>query len=453
MRFSSSFKVGILTLTALIIFIFGILWIKGRALSAGERLTVDFRDVNGMRPGSAVQMMGFRVGQVEEIAPIIDNENSLVRVKFVITEPDITIPTASSLSIQQSGIIGEQFLEITPPKIRTIYLPIIKKSQFLHVNDDVEMKLSDKLHNVGQIKKIEIVETKTLPFNLQEEIKTEFAYKIGYIITLPGLITPERLIGEIKKDDNKHKLYVRTANNIALIYPKTDSKYTVIEPLRLSDFMDLQYRAASSLTETNEKLSAFLSDDVIADLKNIVSNVDTLTIKAGTTLDKTQALIDSIKGDLDSLIETTDSVSKKIIVLTDNLNAIVSDKDFQETMSETIKSVNRLSGNLNLILEDKSTKQTLENLQVASKNIAEISAFINTKTKDDKLKAQINATVTKFNCALDDLSATLETVNSLTTDEKAKIQKTLDDASVTSANLRKFSDKLNKRFLLFRLLF
>ena len=51
MKFSSSFKVGLLTLSALIILIFSILWIKGRALSTGERLFVDFKDVNGMSPG------------------------------------------------------------------------------------------------------------------------------------------------------------------------------------------------------------------------------------------------------------------------------------------------------------------------------------------------------------------------------------------------------------------
>ena len=139
MRFSSSFKVGLLTLISLLILIFGILWIKGRALSAGERLSVDFKDVNGMRPGSGVQLMGFRVGQVEEITPVINADNSYVKVKFVITEPDVTIPPASTISIQQSGIIGEQFLEITPPKVRTIFLPITKKSKLLHANDNVQI--------------------------------------------------------------------------------------------------------------------------------------------------------------------------------------------------------------------------------------------------------------------------------------------------------------------------
>lgn len=453
MRFSSSFKVGILTLAALLILVFSILWIKGRALSAGERLTVEFKDVNGMRPGSAVQLMGFRVGQVEDITPVINNENSIVRVKFVITEPDITIPQASTISIQQSGIIGEQFLEITPPKIKFIYMPIGKKSQFLHTNDKVEMKLSDKYYDVGNVKKIEIVETKTLPLTIQEEIKTEFAYKVGYVITLPGLVLPDRVTGKIKTDKNNNKLRLAPRNQLALAYPKTNSKYTVIEPLRLSDFLDLQYRAASSMTEMNEKINTILSDDIITEIKDIVQNINDLTVKAGTTLDKTQLLIDSSKEDLDKLMVTTDTVSQKVIILTDNLNNIVGDEEFKETLMSTTKSIDRLSKNMNTLLEDPTTKQTLQNLQVASKNIAEISDFVNTMTKDEKLKAEINNTMIKFNKALDELTLTLTNVNNLTTEQKSNIESTLNNACETSKNLRKFSEKLNKRFLLFRLMF
>lgn len=268
MRFSSSFKVGILTLTALIILIFSILWIKGRALSAGERLYVDFKDVNGIRAGSAVQLMGFRIGQIEEITPQLSNpDDPYVRIKFVITEPDITIPNAATISIQQTGIIGEQFLEITPPKLRTIYLPINKRSQVLHANDNVQMVLSGKPYDVGKVKKIEIIDTKTLPINIQEEVKTQSAYKVGYIITLPGLQLPERMLGKVKVENTKHYLSLKPATDMKFEYPQSTSRFTVIEPLRLSDFMDLQYRSASALAETNEKLSAILSDDVIADIK------------------------------------------------------------------------------------------------------------------------------------------------------------------------------------------
>ena len=92
MKMSPSFKVGILTLVALIILLFTVLWIKGRSFSSAERIEVHFKDVNGMRPGSGVQMMGLRVGQVEEIIPVVDGESSYVKMKFVITEPGITIP-------------------------------------------------------------------------------------------------------------------------------------------------------------------------------------------------------------------------------------------------------------------------------------------------------------------------------------------------------------------------
>ena len=80
MRFSSSFKVGILTLAGLLILLFSVLWVKGRSLSAGERLEIIFKDVNGMRPGSGVQMMGLRVGQVEEIIPVVEEDKSFVKL-------------------------------------------------------------------------------------------------------------------------------------------------------------------------------------------------------------------------------------------------------------------------------------------------------------------------------------------------------------------------------------
>ena len=110
MNLSSSFKVGILTLIALVVLLLTIFWAQGRAFSNADRIEVTFKDVNGMRPGSGVQMMGLRVGQVEEIIPVVEDGKSYVKLRFVITEKGVSIPKASSLSIQQSGLIGEQFL-------------------------------------------------------------------------------------------------------------------------------------------------------------------------------------------------------------------------------------------------------------------------------------------------------------------------------------------------------
>ena len=169
MKISSSFKVGLLTIVALSIFLFTVLWVKGRSFSSADRIEVHFKDVNGMRPGSGVQMMGLRVGQVEEIAPVIEGEESYVKMKFVITEPGIKIPKASMLTIQQSGLIGEQFLEITPPKLRSVYIPVVNQ-QLLLSDSDVEIMLDGKYYDVGKVKKTQILMAQMVPVEVRNTL-------------------------------------------------------------------------------------------------------------------------------------------------------------------------------------------------------------------------------------------------------------------------------------------
>ena len=445
MKFTSSFKVGVLALSAIIILIFTVLWVNGKAISSAERITVSFKDVNGMREGSGVQMMGVRIGQVEEIIPKLNSSESYVDVKFVITEPNIEIPRASELSIQQSGIIGEQFLEITPPRERVIYIPEQNKSLVLHADDKVQMELDNKFYDIGVVKKVAIVETKSLPMLIKENISTKNAYKVNYIIDLPGLITPEQLNGKIVKDDNDKKLRLIPKEDIKIPYPTTETPYTVIEPMRIADFLALQYRSAESLVETNERIALLLSDDVIEELKQTSYNLNELTDKANVTMAKAQELIDLSKVELEMLANNVNE-------LTENINKITGDEDFVTSVANATKSFERLSNNVSGILEDPKTKTTLANLDITSKNIAELSSYINDMSKDAQLKTHVKETVVKLNTALDKLTITLDTVNYATEDEE-KLKQTMDDINATSENLKKFSEKLNKRFLLFRLMF
>ena len=74
-------------------------------------------------------------------------------------------------------------------------------------------------------------------------------------------------------------------------------------------------------------------------------------------------------------------------------------------------------------------------------------------TKDQELKGRLDTTLVNLNDSLDKLSVTLDSVNSLSSEEKTNLKEILEDSSEISENLKLFSDKLNKRFLLFRLLF
>ncbi len=447
---SSSLKVGILTLSAIFILIFTVLWIKGRSLSSGERIDVIFKDINGMRAGSGVQMMGLRIGQVEEITPIIDGKDSYIKLRFVITEKDVEIPPASRISIQQSGLIGEQFLEITPPEIQTVFVETIKNTTAIEKGQEIFMELSGNLHKIGNVDECVVLPTSQIPFDLKNKIKTKYTLRIKYTITMPGLILDNDEIGA-KVVNNDLIFYMLDGEK--LYAPDQSLKYTVIEPMRISDFMEINYKASKSLNETNEKISEILSDEMVGDLKESIKNINELTTNASTTLDKAQLLIDSSKNELEEVLTQSNKLISKLIVLTDSLNEITNDDELKNSIVQTTKSVGELSKNVNTLLEDKKTKEIITNLDEISRNLADISSYMNEFTKDDKLKKDITSTVSNINKISANINKTLNNLNNLDSCQKASVDSIISDTVVTSRNLRKFSEKLNKRFLLFRLMF
>ena len=451
MKMSPSFKVGILAIVALTILLFTILWIKGRSFSSAERIEVQFKDVNGMRPGSGVQMMGLRVGQVEEITPVVNGDSSYVRMKFVITEPGITIPKASMLSIQQSGLIGEQFLEITPPRTRSVYIPVIS-NELLSNGTEVEIKLDDKFYNVGTVKKSQIMTSKLVPYELKDFVKTNYAYKVDYVVNLPGLILPYFMTGQIVNINGERKLRIAPLDNTAIPYPQQTSPYTIIEPMRIADFMDLQYKAAESLTETNRIVNELLNDSMIAEIRQSVTNFKVLTAQATTTLAKTEKLIETSKNDIDAILWMMSDVSNNFNKLATNINGIIGDEKFKPMMYDTADAISNLSKQLTPIIGSVDAKEFAEDLNAVMKNLNEISTSVNQMTKDENLKKKINTSIDNLNITMCEVSNALETINGEDGDKEG-LKQIMEDTSSTVSNLKKFSEKLNKRFLLFRLMF
>ncbi len=451
MKLSPSFKVGILTLIALVILLFTVLWIKGRSFSSAERIEVHFKDVNGMRPGSGVQMMGLRVGQVEEIIPVVNGESSYVKMKFVITEPGIKIPKASMLSIQQSGLIGEQFLEITPPRVRSVYIPVTNKD-LLSNDAPVEIKLDDKYYDVGVVKKSQIMTSKLVPDELKDFVNTAYAYKVDYVVNLPGLILPHFMTGKIVRENGVKKLRIVPLDNAALPYPNQTSPYTIVEPMRIADFMDLQYKAAESLTETNRIVNELLNDNMIAELRQSVTNFKELTAQATSTLEKTEKLVETSRNDIDAILWMLSDVSNNFNKLAININGIIGDEKFKPMMYETADAITNLSKQLTPILGSIEAEEFGEDLNAVMKNLNEISTSVNDMTKDENLKTKIETSIDNLNVTMCEVSTALETINGEGGDKEG-LKQIVQDTSATVANLKKFSEKLNKRFLLFRLMF
>lgn len=388
---------------------------------------------------------------MEEIIPVVDGESSYVKMKFVITEPGVTIPKASMLSIQQSGLIGEQFLEITPPRVRSVFIPVIGK-ELLSNDAPVEIKLDDKYYDVGNVKKSQIMTAKLVPDELKDYIKTNYAYKVDYVVNLPGLIIPHFMTGKIVTEDGVKKLRIAPLDNAPLPYPQQTSPYTIIEPMRIADFMDLQYKAAESLTETNRIINELLNDSMIAEIRQSVTNFKDLTAQATTTLAKTEKLIETSRNDIDAVLWMMSDVSTNFNKLATNINGIIGDEKFKPMMYDTAESISNLSKQLTPILGAVDAKAFGEDLNAVMTNLNEISTSVNKMTKDENLKTKIETSIDNLNVTMCEVSSALETINGEDGDKEG-LKQIVEDTSETVANLKKFSEKLNKRFLLFRLMF
>ena len=224
--------------------------------------------------------------------------------------------------------------------------------------------------------------------------------------------------------------------------------------MRIADFLNWQYKAAESLTETNMKVNTLLSDQTIAELQATVNNIDEITKKAEVTVDKINQLIDDSKGDIKELIELANHTAADFNALAGNINNIVGDPVFKKNLVSTSTSIDQLARNLNKIMgnEQESTKMA-QDIRTITDNLAEISTSVTAMTKDEQLKKDLKNTLANTNRALDNVSMALASVNKMTPENKTELDSLLEDAKVTTANLKKFSEKLNKRFLIFRLLF
>ncbi len=267
---------------------------------------------------------------------------------------------------------------------------------------------------------------------------------------MPGLVLDPSNI-DAKFANNQILFYRRNGEEIVI--PKTGSPYTVIEPMRISDFLELQYKSAQGLAETNEKITQILSDEFIYQIKDSVENINKLTAKATSTMDKADALLDSSKDELNSVLSQSNVLIKKLVVLSDNINDIASNKELQENLTTTMASVGKLSNNLNNIIEDSSTKEIMTNLNQISKNLADISTYVNEFTDDDNVKKDLKQTISGLNTAIGEINKSLVKTNSMCESDKLSVSSALSDTVVTARNLKKFSEKLNKRFLIFRLMF
>ncbi len=112
MKFSKEIKVGILTVAAIALFIFGYSFLKGSNLLEDNRVYYAIYDnVEGLTKSAPVTVNGLKVGNIDDIK-FLDSNGRLI-VKFHVNG-DFAFSKESTASVYSTSLIGGKALAIIP---------------------------------------------------------------------------------------------------------------------------------------------------------------------------------------------------------------------------------------------------------------------------------------------------------------------------------------------------
>ncbi len=112
MKLSKEFKIGIVVLFAVTAFIWGISFLKGANFFSNKfYLYAVYPKIDNLIPANALQINGYKIGQVRSISLIEKAGKNQVLVKFLVTE-DIEIPKNSTAKIVSTDLLGSKVVEV-----------------------------------------------------------------------------------------------------------------------------------------------------------------------------------------------------------------------------------------------------------------------------------------------------------------------------------------------------
>jgi len=118
MKLSTEAKVGAVTLLGFLLLAYMIIHLGD--FSFGEKgypLKAVFNQVSGLKDGNVVRYAGVEIGRVTAVKTTPEGVEVLMRIN-----PGVRIPEGSKFAIGTDGLLGEKFINITPPRTLSSYL-------------------------------------------------------------------------------------------------------------------------------------------------------------------------------------------------------------------------------------------------------------------------------------------------------------------------------------------
>ena len=110
LRFGREVVVGTMVIIAIIVFVFGTMWLSGQSFSDDDLVRIQFDDVSGLKRASPVRVSGVTVGKVEQI-----EFRGVGDVLVTAGVGDLITPTTeATATIVSVSLVGDYAIDIEP---------------------------------------------------------------------------------------------------------------------------------------------------------------------------------------------------------------------------------------------------------------------------------------------------------------------------------------------------
>jgi phospholipid/cholesterol/gamma-HCH transport system substrate-binding protein len=361
-------SVGLLILLGLGLTVGIAAWLRGANLGGHYSLGVELADAVGLNVGSPVKYRGVKVGRVHSLTPSING----VIAQVDISPPSIVIPRDSSVSVTQSGFIGQVELSIQPKKAVATAVASNLSPYRPNCNESVILCDGDRL-------------TGGVGANFDELIQST--------TKLANLLSENELI------DNANaslKSFTATSKNINLLTRNTSKTLRDVS-VAANGFTELSQ-------DTRQQLKQFgpISNSVTraADQVSIIGNrLGTTATDISSAANQVTSLVQVNRSTLTSTLGNLQSASQDLKVAVKDLSPVINriEKgkllDNLETLAENGAKASANLKNLTATVNNPATvlglAQTLDSARVTFQNTQKITTDLEQVTGNPKFRQNL----------------------------------------------------------------
>lgn len=304
MKLSKEVRIGIVVTIAIVLFIYGYNFLKGKNLFSKEKkYYAVYYHVDGLVEANAVQINGFKIGRVSNVG-LYPKDPGKVIVTFSLNNDDIQIPKNSIAKIVSSDLMGT----------RAVQLLLGNSKEYVQPGDtllsDIQATLSEE------------VNAQVTPLKEKAE---NLILSIDSVMSVVQIVLNKDARENLSKSFESIKIAIET-------FQKTSMRFDtliVTEKSKISNIFSKIEIISTGIANNNDKLS-----NIINNFSNISDSLAKANVKE--TLEKTSAALNQASMIMDKINKGEGS-----------MGMLINNKDLYQHLDSAATNVNKLVNDLN----------------------------------------------------------------------------------------------------------